>query len=903
MQKKHIVIFLVALLFLLTPLKVPSTHTNKTPVLHPTVFAPDSAAVAANLSAPPPPASSAPSNNVAYDEQVGETYTQGFTSILVNVTAVAQTDPNTGTGPAYMLNGLTDSGYWYQIGIAYNWPTGTGSGYNPGFYGQYDVFNPKGSVISPQGGGGGQIILSGSVNNGDTVALNLYFNDTTGVVEMVVNDLNTGAYGNTSYWSMGATKFVGLNGPSNSQGFFTGLMTEWYRGTPYYGNEGGVPYFGSPIASAYLWADEWNYTTSSSTTIFHANKYYSFSGAPGLLQGFSTNGISEYASSYELVTGEPTAAMTHVNMVFSYKVLGSATGYNPPVLTYTIDGTVKTTILSTIPTNYTMDADSQWSVTNVLVGSTQTARWATTDRTNGTASPNIAEQLTYYYQEKVVFQLGGSLGGGYSNPTVRYESFGANETTGVGDYVWADEGSPYSFVQTLPGSTQSVRWFTPTPLGTVKTSQTITGVYYEQYMVSVNAIQNTTPIQIPVEYVLSGQTLSGHTPLSTWMDSGSQYHVMALNSTATRYIFNGSEPVSETVIGPMTATYYLYQQSKLSVSTFDDGTSIPITYTSLGRNLTAYDNATVWADQGTSITVPGVINEATGVRLVATGATTTFRVTGPGTYSITFEKEVLVRFVVNETPGAMLNGTIVSTGNSTDITFNSPIWALIGSTYNIASPIYSLNGAQRIVITPSSGVLDRPGPIPLATQTQDMIIETTEAGTGASTTQWANNTQAVSLTAPKITAWKFAEWVGSVNSSSQVITIQPAPGAKETAVYLPEVNITASSGGSISITYDGNTSVIPSGRSSTFYVPVGTVVAFNPEPSNPLYRFSRWIGGGSMAGSAVTISGPVSITGVFRYNLVVIGVMTGIIALASLVVGLIARAVNRRRRYLFLNQR
>jgi hypothetical protein len=37
------------------------------------------------------------------------------------VTAVAQTDASSGYGPAYLLNGLTDKGYWYQVGLAWNW--------------------------------------------------------------------------------------------------------------------------------------------------------------------------------------------------------------------------------------------------------------------------------------------------------------------------------------------------------------------------------------------------------------------------------------------------------------------------------------------------------------------------------------------------------------------------------------------------------------------------------------------------------------------------------------------------------------------------------------------------------------------------------------------------------------
>jgi hypothetical protein len=45
-----------------------------------------------------------------YDEQLGTTFTQSFTSLEYNVTAVEQVDPGSGTGPAYLLNGLSGKG-------------------------------------------------------------------------------------------------------------------------------------------------------------------------------------------------------------------------------------------------------------------------------------------------------------------------------------------------------------------------------------------------------------------------------------------------------------------------------------------------------------------------------------------------------------------------------------------------------------------------------------------------------------------------------------------------------------------------------------------------------------------------------------------------------------------------
>ena len=172
-----------------------------------------------------------------YDEQLGMTFTQNFASLAYNVTAVPQADSN-GYGPAYLLNGLSNDGYWYQVGLSYNWPYANG-GYNPGFNFNYEVFNSAGKSVYPTNGGGLKSFSGGTVNSGDLVLLNLYFND--GIVYMSAKDWNTGAVAQATYADSQTSSFTGLSSPSNN-GFFSGLMTEWYHANPYTGDETQVTY-------------------------------------------------------------------------------------------------------------------------------------------------------------------------------------------------------------------------------------------------------------------------------------------------------------------------------------------------------------------------------------------------------------------------------------------------------------------------------------------------------------------------------------------------------------------------------------------------------------------------------------------------------------------------------------
>jgi hypothetical protein len=240
-----------------------------------------------------------------YDEQLFLTFVQNFTVITYNVTANSQMDSNY-YGPAYLVNGLSNTGYWYQAGLAYDWPYNVG-GYVYGFNFVYDVFNPLGKSVFPSGGGGGLSSFNSSVSNGDQVILGLSFSGNN--VTMSASDLTTGAHASQTYFGESASSFVGLTSSStNLNGYFSGLMTEWYHALPYYGNEAQATY--SEISSAltqawmsmdewepgYNWAGAWSNGTSSPLQ---------YGSNPNKLQEFSSHNATEYSDAYVFETGAP----------------------------------------------------------------------------------------------------------------------------------------------------------------------------------------------------------------------------------------------------------------------------------------------------------------------------------------------------------------------------------------------------------------------------------------------------------------------------------------------------------------------------------------------------------------------------------------------------------------------
>ena len=249
---------------------------------------------------------SAPNPN--YDVQELMAFTQSYSQMEFNVTAVAQCDAN-GYGPAYLLNGLSNTGYWYQVGINWDWPLQSG-GYISGFEFVSEDWAPGGLSRSPS-----STPFSGTVNQNDTVELSLSFSD--GSVVASARDLNTSASASTTYPSNRATTFVGLQAQQSqrrfsfaTRGYFTGLMTEWYHVSPTAeGPAQGVVYSETttPITSATVGVGEWNFTSSGPVSVFSSvannGNPVDLGAQPNQLQQFTLNGFVLSADAYEFVTG------------------------------------------------------------------------------------------------------------------------------------------------------------------------------------------------------------------------------------------------------------------------------------------------------------------------------------------------------------------------------------------------------------------------------------------------------------------------------------------------------------------------------------------------------------------------------------------------------------------------
>lgn len=522
-----------------------------------------------------------------YDEQLGMTLRENFLSLAFNVTAVEQTDPGTHTGPAYLVNGLTYTGFWYQVGLSWDWSPGYG------FAMSYEVFSPNGTSVFPKGGGGGLANASSAINPGDSVLVALQFDN--GRVDMSIYDWQTAATATVSYSDEHASAFYGLPFSSaTSRGFFTGLMTEWYHGAPFYQNEKTVKYTesGAALDSAWLWADEFSrlgnttmadFFDSSSVPVVFTNKTQ--------LQGFESHGATEFADSYEFVTGsEPPVRVT-----LRYELAGPWPGVTPPILTYETGGVITTIIMSTAPVTFLMDYGSQWRVLNPLGGSNGVLRWQTSGPTNGTADEARNVTLAFFLQYRVIFEdntTGGSPSGGTK---VTFQQFGGPTSAPVGVPTWVDAGAKYNFSSTLTSYYRGERWGLGNGTGSVEGPGNITGTYRRQFYVNLAV----------------NRPEAGHTSASSgWRDAGVNLTVDATandgwrldswSGTGSRGVQNNGTRVTFRVAGPVNETASFFPGLRIAASSMD---SISYQYPGHAGSVGPGANATVYVPPGTNVSL------------------------------------------------------------------------------------------------------------------------------------------------------------------------------------------------------------------------------------------------------------------------------------------------------------
>lgn len=695
-------------LLLLTTLQSPFEATHAVQAIPSPSGALPSSVRHASMGVAADPLGVQPAPSPSYDQQIGTTFTQNFSSLAFNVTAVAQADAN-GYGPGYLLNGLTAQGFWYQVGVSYHWPLSDGT-YLPGFGFSYEVFGPAGKSVYPLGGGAGLENFSGSIRSGDSVLLSLTFSGSS--VQMRASDWNTGAIARESFSSNGSTQFVGQTyGPGNVHGFFTGLMTEWYHSAAYSSNQQEVSYteYSVPLTSAWLWIDEFNSATPNSP-LFVKQTPGPVALYEGRLYPFAASGLTSYMSANEFITG--MLSSTSSSRITLAPALSGESGANFS-LAYTLAGQALTSTIGSGVTLIVADSGSTITVSTNDSGRSG-YRWVF-NGTSGTQVSFVAgTNGTYAYyglvEQTVSYQVAGGGPPPPSAPTLTYQvpppaiastSSQVTETLVIGTQpvvIFAIPGTVASLDGAVGGSAGE-RWAPDVQSWVLSYPDSLPQpiLYYHQYEVAVNysVAGGGSPAETPTfDSTSFGSPEQLQIPgtgviLRGWYDAGSRYSFSAVlnGSTPGERWFNSENGSVLTVTSPRleaSAMYHNQYEVEFAVNAASGGT---VYFAVPGGSASVHiKQGPVWFDAYS--TLNATASAAEGWRFESWAGS------GPGAYSgggLSFQTPVTGPLSENATFYVRLD---VVAGPGADVAF----------TYPSGSGTVKAGTTQTLYVAPSSGV-------------------------------------------------------------------------------------------------------------------------------------------------------------------------------------------------------
>jgi hypothetical protein len=521
-------------------------------------------------------------------------------------------------------------------------------------------------------------------------------------------------------------------------------------------------------------------------------------------------------------------------VTFDYNVTGGGSGYSAPAVSFTQFGSAAP---ASTKTAVWADAQSSYSYSVVLGGSTAYERWASSFAGGVITGSGLAAHPTYFHQFSVIASY--SLKGTGTPPppslnaTGQFGRFFKTTVTTSPTPYWIDSLQSWALTNPLNGSTTTERWMVNnvTAGGMLSQSITLALVYYHQYSVSFN-------------YSVIGGG-SGYSPPSI--------RIVQFGSINSDILKSSANP------------FFVDESSSWSITNPLSGSS-----SSERWFTTSSTNGTV--------TSPGI---ETCSYYHQYDLTISFSLTGGGNPN-------------SPTLSATQNGNSYGanlTGNPTEY------WLDSRAKWTVTNPLTGGTPQERWKTTqPVNGTVSQSATTQFNYQHQyyaKTVIEPAGGGSASNITGWHDSGTTIQISAQGNSGWKFEGWggfgSGSYTGPANSTSVSFNAPVVEKATFYPGLTIVVGSGGSVSYTSPTASSTVPSSNTVVLYLPHGTTVSLAASSSSFLNTFSGWGGAASGSGSQVTLvlDSPQTVQANFSTSYITLGLIGAIIvgiAVAAVVI-------------------
>ena len=192
----------------------------------------------------------------------------------ISVTFQAVAQPSNSTAPAYLLNGYTNAGNWYQIGISNIWG-GNFSRFD--FFVQFWTAAQLNMIGDPGPLNPYTLVFNLPIMSNDLVNMSMSINGSN--ITTTMYDKNSSSVAVVYKYPVNGTYFIGKQSNYDGNGAFTGVMTEWYNPLPSnsiipvnYSLSSQINYVSQDIESnngINIMQYKYNYSKATFTTLLH----------------------------------------------------------------------------------------------------------------------------------------------------------------------------------------------------------------------------------------------------------------------------------------------------------------------------------------------------------------------------------------------------------------------------------------------------------------------------------------------------------------------------------------------------------------------------------------------------------------------------------------------------------
>ena len=502
--------------------------------------------------------------------------------------------------------------------------------------------------------------------------------------------------------------------------------------------------------------------------------------AGGLLLTFALGGAPSAHALVSPGVSTPVASVQafapQVTLTLYYSVIGGGGSLLHPVVTYVNGGNAVQATVNSSPSTFSVDSGTTWNITSSLPPGAIGERWQTNQPLSAFMTNSATFSYVYYnqYLESFSYLVKGG-GAGYSAPSVSVTQFGQIASVLAGSSAWVDATTGFSFGSLLPGSGSSQQWqiVSGNVTGTVSGPGSARATYYHQYLAtaSYSVIGGGFSSSITLTGTSFGSSVTptiSSSPQSFWLDTQTSYSITPtlqgalvterwVGGTLNKTIIN--HPVfiprtNGTVTTAFTVSLVYYHQYQLSLEfTFRDGSAAALTqplvnYTSFGVSKFGAGGTSVWADSGTSFSLPSSVCCAPANERWEGVTPTAGMVTSAATVNASYyhQYDVTATYSMVGTPNS--NPPVLkffSAGQANTLILSAPpqtVWADAGG-FSITNPLQGSTGTERWFANGVTGTIT--GPSLAWTYNHQYLLTVTGAGPQSI---WVNAGPSMSFSTP-----------------------------------------------------------------------------------------------------------------------------------------------------------